>query len=449
MRKSRLRAQSPAQQQTASRPGTRAKKGAKSLAREEEKENIGRQTTVSRSHRRSGVLGATTTSGISSTATKPVAKGVRKGKPLQVKEKKQPLQDITSQYLPAPESANRGAGSEGGEYTVPLQDLSYPITVPTPRLPNLLLSPLPPSSPPPDLVLPSVKPSEDSADGHLYDQPDNPSFSDNKYNTENDQQTSSSSDPFGFTALERKLKEERKSVTQVFDTHEDEDIYEELDEILVADTSSPRPVGRIKRSLSHIKEERQYSEIEVQDDAIEGAPIPLVHPHVSTPPTPRKGKSVHRRLSCEGRDVFSPCPSSLESSPSPTKSSANKRRRDLLYGQDPLEEFNTAVDESGCADVVIDKPPSKRQCQVSRKQDDGHHNTITWNLRPRRAAAAVTAETEKAHTVSKPVKEVSRAKPNKKVKSNSSKKVPDAFTDDDLDEVSSKRTGYEAFSFVE
>jgi len=424
------RAPLPAKPQTAPRLGTRAKKDAKSLAREEDKENIGNKTTASRQHRRSGVLGATTTSGISGIATKAVPKGLRKPKPAPVKEKKLPLQDITSQFLPAPESANRGAGSEGGgEHILPLHDISFPITTMpnTSRRPNLLLSPLPPSSPPPDLVLPSVKPSEGISDDQSDGQPDNP-FSD----TENHRQTSSSSDPFGFAALERKLKEERRFVTNAVDAYEDDNIYEELGEILVADTSSPRPVSRIKKSVTHFEEERRSSEIENQDEAVDDIPVPLAHPHFSTPPTPHKDKNIHRRLSREGPDIFSPCSSSLESSPSPTKTSAIKRRRDLLYEQDPLEEFNTAVDEAGSADAAIDNPPSKRPCQVSRNQDDGDHNT-RWNLRPRRPTGV-----EKTEAAPKPPKEALAAKPSRKAKPTSSKKVPTFNGDDDWEEVSFK-----------
>jgi len=419
-----------AQPQTAPRLGTRAKKDAKSLAREDEKENIGSQPTASRQHRRSRVLGATTTLGISSTASKAVPKGVRKPKPSQVKKEKLPLQDITSQFLPAPESANRGAGSEGGERILPLHDLSYSITTMpnTSRRPNLLLSPLPPSSPPPDLVLPSVEPSEGNTDDQPDDQPDNP-FSDN-----NHRQTSSSSDPFGFAALERKLKEERRFITSAVDTYEDDDIYEELGEILVADTSSPRHVSRIKKSVARLEGERRSPEIENPDEAVDEILVPLAHPHFSTPPTPHKDKSIHRRLSREDPDIFSPCSSSLESSPSPTKTSAIKRRRDFLYGQDPLEEFNTTVDEGGCADAVADDPPSKRPCQVSRNQDDGDHNSIKWNLRPRHPAA------EKTKAAPKPPKDTSAAKPSKKAKPNSSKKVPTFNDDNDWEEVSLKES---------
>jgi hypothetical protein len=396
----------------------RTKKDAKPLARDEEKENIGRQTAESRQHRRSGVLSATTTLGISS--AKPPLKRVAKREPAQVKEKKLPLQDITSQFLPALESANRGAGSEG----------AWPIEEPAPNVSrrlNLLTSPLPPSSPPADLALSPVEPFHlrsplaGSIDDHVYNQPNN-------CHIENDRQTSSSSDPFGFAALERKLKEERKFVTNILAPRVDmdDDIYQELQEIPVADTSSPRPVRRIKQPLE--EGERRF----FADEAIEGAPDLLAHPHFATPPTPRKRKHVQRRLSCE-EDIFSPCAPSFESSPSPTKASANKRRRDILYEQDPLEEFNATVDESDDAAVTPDKQPSKRQSSVSQKQADEHHSRITWNLRPRRLAAA-----EKAGVPPRSPKDVLKTKSSRRAKSNSSKKV-DNILNDDLEEVSQSK----------
>lgn len=377
--------------QTASNRGTRTKKDAKTFAQEEEKENLGRQTTVSRQHNRSGVLGTTTTLGSSA---KPNSKGVKKRKASQLKEKKLPLQDITSQFLPAPESANRGAGSEVGAHVTPIEELPYSTT----RRAILLTSPLPPSSPPVDLVFspvrpPHIEPIQLEASAHdLGDQLDHPLD-----DSENERRSSSSSDPFGFAALERRLREERK---YVLDTRLDVDDgdYEELQYIPVADTSSPRPVPRntfARKSTTPLDQSFE--------DEFGAHTFP-------TPATPRKDMNVQRRLSCEGQDIFSPCSSFLESSPSPTKTFATKRRRDPLY-RDPLEEFNTTVDEIDDAPTTTSKPRSKRQCQVPQKKSNEPLGTITWNLRPRRPAV------EKAKPIPKPPKEISKAKSNRKAKS--------------------------------
>ena len=398
--------------QTASVRGTRTKKDAKTFAQEEEKENIGRQTTVSQ-HNRSGVLGTTTTLGGSVVGTKPNPKGVKKREPSQVKEKKLPLQDITSRFLPAAESANRGAGFEVGAHITPIEEVPYPMTTPiASRRENLLTSPLPPSSPPVDLIFSPVRSSHLETiqlEDDLGDQPDYPL---SQVDKENERRTSSSSDPFGFAVLERRLREERKHIVNTCLDIEDDD-YEGLQYIPVADTSSPRPVRRntfIRKSITPLDQL-------FEDDS---------RPERLAPATPRKEMNIQRRISREGQDIFSPCSSSLESSPSPTKTSASKRRRDPMDRPDPLEQFNTTVDEIDDAPTTTDKPRPKRQCQVPQKKSNEPQGTITWNLRPRRLAV------ETAKTIAKQPKDISKAKSNKKPKS---KTVPGNLPKYDEDKV--------------
>ncbi|PPQ85831.1 hypothetical protein CVT25_003462 [Psilocybe cyanescens] len=358
---------------TSSTNNTRNRNQNENNIEESEKENAGRQSSrATRSQARTGgrtgllgasniaVLGATTaatnkTKGEKAAKLKTASKG--KGVPpsAPIKRKKQPLQDITAEFLPAQaESANRGEDvfAEGVDEdartsananvvvaAMPQPEVTSASVIPAPKF----TSPLPPSSPPSNLtVSPSLHPISSApklvdnfhfSSSHSIPQaPYDPwqEFDDARLAYEESTgKVSSNSDPFGFVSLERKLKVEREAAA-IFASDQD---HEDAALILVADTSSPRPVRRLKRSLQDENELLEAVE-EVHD-----------HPHYTTPPTPHKDKQKRRRMSHEGHDVFSPCSSSVETSPSPSKASTRKRPQPIL-SNDPLDKFNEALDRS-------------------------------------------------------------------------------------------------------
>ena len=304
---------------------------------ESEKENEGRPVTrATRSQTRSGNNNSrvmtTTNLRISTMSKGPEnassnsikVKGKAKTKAPAPKRKKLPLQDITSQFLPAFEATNRDKGNEAvvqqNEIRAnlmsplpPAQILGSDVLGPTISMsrpaPTYLDSPLPPSSPPSAItsspqhpkILPNPSPSwlGLGESNNFGDQ-----FSDGCHHG-SPSVISSSSDPFGFVALERKLKMERTAAAPSLYHHQDES-DEELDPILVADTSSPRLVRRLKRPLH--QDTLAISEYE--------------HPHYATPPTPHKKR---QRLSHEMDRVSGFSLSSMPSTPSPSKSSVRKR----------------------------------------------------------------------------------------------------------------------------
>jgi len=437
---------------------------------ESEKENTGRQGTRSqtRSHRR-GVLGAPnpttaaaegfTTAPTKSTKARAPLKGKRTEAP--PKEKKAPLQDITSQFLPAPESANRGEGYEDPDNgdAASVLETSNNVALVMPPLDNgstvplkhaQPASPLPPSSPPSDWVPSPVYRREDAQlktimDIAFYqDQEDQWRPDDDVQPISGGQSTptpnSSHSDPFGFVALERKLKQDREIEAVTAGLHDDiyaEEDYEDLSNILVADTSSPRPVRRLKRVHEEADEDQDTPEDGVEADSSLLAPV-LPHPHYSTPPTPHKDKQKRRRLSHEARHVFSPCPSSIESSPSPTKLSARKRSQ--VYAevvQDPLDEFNEEVDRSFGADAVVENlsPVKKLHEEVSADVAEANTDSVAKNLRSRsRATAALHSKVGSDHE-GKSVKPKTKRvkKPISKSRTTAKKEKAAAASDDDED----------------
>ena len=323
---------------------------------ESEKENEERPATrATRSQTRTGnygnrVLGSTTLristmskgsdNTVSANTTKVKGKGRATAPP--PKRKKLPLQDITSQFLPAPEAANRGDENEpehaifqqaeqmvdlvsplplaqnlgGGDILGPANGMSHPA-------PTYLDSPLPPSSPPSAItsspqypkILQKSNPSWLSSEHNLWNQ-----FDEGRPAQGSPSVISSSSDPFGFVALERKLKVERRAAvpSPLKRHHQEDESDEELGLFLVADTSSPRLVRRLKRP--------SYQGDSPFPPAISERPI------YATPPTPHKDKKKRPRLSHEGDRIFSPCSSSLPSTPSPSKVPVQKqaRRKDTM-----------------------------------------------------------------------------------------------------------------------
>ena len=433
----------------ASNSSTVRKRRNNNTVQEDEKENMGRSTIQTRTHRRGSILGgANPTAVVPGSATMAAKKG--KGKASQKKEKKLPLQDITSQFLPAPESANRGAGliadelgrePRGSTATA----LPPPLVVESPQRP-VNASPLPPSSPPSELPSPIQlnHPVFDKwLEGMEMTQPvhDPLQFGDHTKDALHDHDIPShtSSDPFGFTAVERKLRVEREIAAAMPHEENEEDYYEDLNDIPVADTSSPRPFGLI-RSRSSL-ERNEFETEKHNEQADEEPPTAFSHSHLVTPPTPHKDKAKHPRPSHGGRAIFSPCSSSIESSPSPTKTSASKRPRHVQTDHDPLEEFNEEFEKSCGPSAIVDKlPPSKRRCQtrILSDRDEGHQEEVAArNLRPRRQKPEVTVQaddkTGESQKRKKPSSSVKDSKLTKKPASklNSSKKVVNDDGDDD------------------
>ncbi|KAF8802642.1 hypothetical protein BYT27DRAFT_7260936 [Phlegmacium glaucopus] len=335
---------------------------------ESEKENEGRTATrATRSQTRTRSngnrvgLGSTTPAslristlpkGLENTANTTKAKGKGKAKAPPPKRKKLPLQDITSQFLPAPEAANRGEENEAAEHGI-LEQIENSVNFASPLslaqglgggalvpmmlpAPTYLDSPLPPSSPPSEMTsspqYPKILPESNTLWVGLssYKEENNLwiEFDDGRPASHGSPSViSSSSDPFGFVALERKLKAQRTAAASspLKRHHHQDEFDEDLGRILVADTSSPRLVRRLKRPL--------YQGNSPLPRAISEHP----HPHYATPPTPHKDKKKRQRLSCEEDGVFSSS-SSMPSTPSPSKPSAQKRALDAGR-EDTLDEL--------------------------------------------------------------------------------------------------------------
>lgn len=336
---------------------------------ESEKENQGRtamRTTRSQTRTHSNgnraILGSTTTTslristtskGLENTASTNTSKvkGKGKAKAPPPKRKKLPLQDITSQFLPAPEAANRGQENEAAEHGSSQQtenrvNLVSPLPLAQgdalgPMISNhsaltYLDSPLPPSSPPSAITsspqYPRILPQQNTSWLGL-------SYQENNLLNEfdNDQPTSSgspnvissNSDPFGFVALERKLKVERGAAapSPLKRRHQQDESDEELElgQVLVADTSSPRLVRRLKRPS-------------YQDDDSTLPPVISEYPHYATPPTPHKDKK--RRLSHEEDGRVRLSSPSIPSTPSPSKPFVNKSAREARREGTPKNKLN-------------------------------------------------------------------------------------------------------------
>ena len=316
---------------------------------ESEKENEGRPATrATRSQTRTGnhgnrVLGSTTTASLRINTT---SKGQEKTVPANTikvkgkgkatapppKRKKLPLQDITSQFLPAPEAANRGEENEPEHSIIQQAEQMVNLVSPLPLAqilgdsdilgpaksmshpaPTYLDSPLPPSSPPSAITSSPQYPKILHNPNSSQLSPENVFWNHGRLAPQGSPSViSSSSDPFGFVALERKLKVDRRvAVPSPLKRHHQEDESDEQGLVLVADTSSPRLVRRVKRPS-------------YQGDY----PFPTAisdHPNYGTPPTPHKDKKKRPRLSHEGNRVFSPCSSSMPSTPSPSKPPVQKQ----------------------------------------------------------------------------------------------------------------------------
>ena len=362
---------------------------------ESEKENEGRPATrATRSQTRTGnygnrVLGSITTANLrirttskgpentlSTNTTKVKGKGRATVRP--PKRKKLPLQDITSQFLPAPEATNRGEENE-------LEHAIFQLSNPAP---TYLDSPLPPSSPPSAItsspqyskILHNPNPSWLSSEHNLWNQ-----FDDGRPTSQgNPSVISSSSDPFGFVALERKLKVERRAAVPPLKRHHQEDESdEELGLVLVADTSSPRLVRRLKRPS-------------YQGDSFFPPAIPD-HPNYATPPTLHKDKK-RPRLSHEGGHVFSPCSSSIPSTPSPSKPPVQKQAgtedtlKNNLKGNQEIEGVLGRTRNRTARGIVKGEPSATSKATKNplelRKSLDDDVETEEEQVDPKRAKVA-------------------------------------------------------------
>ena len=421
---------------------------------ESEKENEGRpDTRATRSQTRTGnrVLGSTTTANlristtskgpentVSANRTKVKGKGRSTAPP--PKRKKFPLQDITSQFLPAPEAANRGEENEpehavfqqaeqmlnlvspshraqilGGGDVGPAKSMSHLAS-------TFIDSPLPPSSPPSAItsspqyskIQHNPNPSRVSSENNFWNQ-----FDDGRRASQGSPSViSSSSDPFGFVALERKLKVERRTAipSPLKRHHQEDESDEELGQVLVADTSSPRLVRRLKRS------------------SYQGnSPFPPAiteHPIYATPPTPHKDKKKRPRLSHEGDRVFSPCTSSMPSTPSPSKPPVQKQtgREDTLKS-----DFEGNQEIEG----VLGRTRNRNARGIVKSELSATSKVTKTPLELEKSLDDVE-ETEEEQVDSKPVKTVKAIKKAKKPRSTGTKKTKKERNDGvDYEEVCS------------
>jgi hypothetical protein len=394
---------------------------------ESEKENgsrqVNRATRSQTTRGRTGILGAplgsataglgqpkgSKLSGGTPTKTQTATKGKGKPKAAPLKRKKMPLQDITAQFLPAPEPANRGIDHQNlteeelaAVHAEPANIISTLAPVEAPLMNRLpapkFTSPLPPSSPPSPVLSSPIRVAHDQLPKSLFAAPPVSPIQSLPRETYDPWQSfddahpaaqssppaqNSSSDPFGFVALERKLKAERETFLAQYHDHDADAAgeYDELEHVLVADTSSPRPVPRLRRSqYAHDIDEREEDE----DNNVPSDPVlpPAVLPHVhyATPPSPHKDKQKRRRLSHEGHDIFSPCESSIESSPSPTKTSARKRSFQDTR-EDPLDEFNDELERS--QNIDLEEGQVGKKTRRTTTENDAEPDVASRNLRPR------------------------------------------------------------------
>ncbi|KAH9480716.1 hypothetical protein JR316_0007316 [Psilocybe cubensis] len=349
----------------------------------DDKENIGRQARLTRLHIRAGIrpIGSTNNATVlgsgqatakkaptkSENALMPKLKTASKGKgappPALVLRNKMPLQDITSQFLPAPEAANRGedapppsddanetetADPEAKEATnvvVLKMPPPEPTAIPLPASPKFAVSsPLPPSSPPSDheFVISASTFRRMTSASNIFDVTvRGPSSSaaaipeelDDLWQEDNNDakadKIGSDSDPFGFKSLQMKLQAQLKEAART----SDHDFEDEDDALLlpVADTSSPRPVRRLKRSLQFDDDDHD-DDVPVPSAAEEENDKDNLRPHYTTPCTPKKESPKRRKMTPlvnDDEDLFGPRSSSvLPTSPSPSKPSLNAAKEE-------------------------------------------------------------------------------------------------------------------------
>ncbi|KAJ2918268.1 hypothetical protein MD484_g2131, partial [Candolleomyces efflorescens] len=456
---------------------------------ENEKENAGRATRAStRAGSRRTVLGAP--SSAVATTTKAKAKGKGKEKPPSkgtlTKTEKLPLQDITKRFLPAPESANRGyPQSEVAEAithgpsastlhfsTVGGQSMGAGASrhASTSRAANAYPSSLPPSSPPsasPVVVAPLQPLEENDSPAGLPALPPSPvvpietlsrrlfahaeadeerpydAWDEFDYVVKESDRPSRpvpaprSSDPFGFLTLERKLKEERENEPDEDGDEEEDEDEEAAGLILVADTSSPRPVRRLPRHLvlnnawgSEDVPHEAEEEVEEEEEELR-----------SFPPTPHKSRA-RARHSCAGNPddhLFSPHPSSCPSSPSPSKPATSSAKRKAAASH-IFEEEEEEEEPVGDSSFMSQKIPGKKQ---ARLESDGEETSTRRQLRSRsvhqkaESSKATSAGAERKGRSAKRSEGAGAA--TKKGRSKAKKRGPNKVEDPDMEEWEHER----------
>ena len=425
---------------------------------ESEKENEGRpatRATRSQTRRRNfgnRVLGSTTTANLristsskgpenTVSANKTKVKGKGKAAAPPPKRKKIPLQDITSQFLPAPESANRGEENDPDHSIFQQAEQMVNLVSPLPRAQILgggdtlgpaksmshhestyLDSPLPPSSPPSAIIsspqYPKIQhnpsPSQLSPENIFWDQ-----FNDDRRDSQGSSSViSSSSDPFGFVALERKLKVERRAAvpSPLKRNHQEDESDGEQGLVLVADTSSPRLVRRLKAPS-------------YQGDS----PFPPTiseHPIYATPPTPHKDKK-RPRMSHEGDRGFSPCSSSMPSTPSPSKPPVQKQA-----GRENVLTDNLKSNQE--VEAFLGRTRNRTRGIVESDLEPSAISKVTKTLLEIGKSPEDVAETEEEQADPKRLKVVKTIKKAKKPRSAGTKKPKKEKNDDvDYEEVCS------------
>ncbi|KAF9479365.1 hypothetical protein BDN70DRAFT_993500 [Pholiota conissans] len=382
------------------------------------------------------------------TKTQTATKGKGKPKASPLKRKKMPLQDITSQFLPAPEPANRGLEHQNLTeeelaivHAEPANIISTLAPTEAPLAAPKFTSPLPPSSPPSPLVSSPVHPlPHDLAKSLFPVDPASPIQSLPQTLEEvwqeidtaqpatqsSPRSASTASDPFGFVALERKLRAERELVAAQHQDHDAAAEDDELGHVLVADTSSPRPVPRLKRPLFAMapKDAEEDNNKTPSDSVLPSAILP--HVHYATPPSPHKDKK-YRRLSHEGHDIFSPCDSSVESSPSPTKGSARKRSFQDTR-EDPLDEFNDELERSRKFE-----PEDHHAGKKTRRAESVDPEAVSRNLRTRIKKPEDVAEDHHSSPKRPHTKAKAPKKATSKARAAAKKEKTDASGDEEVD----------------
>ncbi|TFK26260.1 hypothetical protein FA15DRAFT_667557 [Coprinopsis marcescibilis] len=387
-----------------------------------EKEN-GARATRSRATRNGAgrtALGALTTTAQATATSKSKGKGKPKPPPKgsSTKVEKLPLQDITSRYLPAPESANRGQSQPSGfgepEHLVlspagPSNTLSWlsgsRLMANPPIHATDIRSSLPPSSPPsassravPALSLPqlpvlsrSPTPIADNVARRLFVEPDSAAEV-RVYDTwqEFDYVVSESdlpskyraprtSDPFGFVALEEQLQADR------------EQEMEEAEAAKLALVGPASPDAQPSGSSTGL----EYVDPPPHVKQAESTQIP------PTPPTPRKRKDRGESLRRVNEYIFSPGPSSCPTSPSPSKPRLSSAKRKVAVSDVSLEEEDQSTPQaqkslSGRKRVKTQirddqeegiEPPVRRSQRGRTKleQVDGRQDVETGNSRRSRS----------------------------------------------------------------
>lgn len=271
-----------------------------------------------------------------------------------LKDHKRPLQDITERFVlnspPVNTSSKprRKVKAPGGVLGAKLRAAKPPIP-----------SSLPPSSPPsasshfpepvPQHTYNNDQPMSSSGDSEF----ELPRFERAEHDFSGKSDPSTGSDPFGFFAVEKKLKAQRAQ-----------------------DENRP-PRYRV-------------------------APPPLINTalgqeHPATPPTPRKRHRKRRAVASpalSGANVFSPKTDSLPSTPSPSKPSTRKGKEKAVNSDRSQDEIGGDDLDAAAADSTPGRRPTKKP-RNSRIVQDMNTSPVALRTRPVRRATTTTKKAKK------------------------------------------------------